>query len=75
MASKSKVVMAAPEINKVAAPGDGSVGSELKPANDGLKKAAVGGAARGTSSSLVEWILESLTSCYHSCCGVEQDDD
>ncbi|KAL6591050.1 hypothetical protein ACP70R_050103 [Stipagrostis hirtigluma subsp. patula] len=76
MESKSEAVVVAPEINRVAAPApvDGSVASAPKPAN-GVKATVAGGVAKGTSRSFVEWILEPLTSCYHSCCDVEQDDD
>ncbi|KAL6623699.1 hypothetical protein ACP70R_033578 [Stipagrostis hirtigluma subsp. patula] len=66
----SKVVMAAPEIERVAAQAAGDEVRASAPAN-GVKAAVAGGVAKGTSRSFVEWILEPLTSCYHSCCDVE----
>ncbi|KAL6599954.1 hypothetical protein ACP70R_045605 [Stipagrostis hirtigluma subsp. patula] len=68
----SPVVMAMPGISQgTAEQQQAPVGPTApEPLNDGLKKAAAGGAAKGAMGSLVEWILETLTSCC-DCCDVE----
>ncbi|KAL6591048.1 hypothetical protein ACP70R_050101 [Stipagrostis hirtigluma subsp. patula] len=66
----SPAVMTIPGINQGAAEEHQQVRvgpTAPEPLNDGLKKAAAGGAAKGAMGSFVDWILETLTSC----CDVE----
>ncbi|KAL6623696.1 hypothetical protein ACP70R_033575 [Stipagrostis hirtigluma subsp. patula] len=71
-AMSSPVVMTMPGISQGAAEQqEARVGPTApEPLNDGLKKAAAGGAAKGAMGSFVDWILETLTS-YCDCCDVE----